>query len=145
LRAASHQARAADPTKPTVLTEAALAPQSADHGDLGSAMRGAVGANDKPVAMTDQGASGPSASQLHPSPGALVGALGAVLPKARACLGPDDPIRNGLVVFKSDGSVARVDLRGSKPEDDCVRAALANAKVAPFVEDSFSTRVTVRP
>lgn len=137
--------RAVDPDKPTVLTEASLAPSSDQHGDLGSAMRGAVGANDKAAAVTNDGPSGPSASQLHPSQGALVGAIGAVLPTARACLGPDDTVRNGLVIFKSDGTVARVDIRGSKPEDECIRDALAKAKVSPFVDDTFSTRVTVRP
>lgn len=139
------QARPSDARKGTVALTDTTPPSSTEHGDLGNAMRGAVGASDAvPVATTDE-PTGRSASQLRPSPGAVVGALGAVMPSARACLGPDDSIRNGLVVFKSDGSVARVELHGAKPEDDCVRLALAKAKVAPFVDDTFSTRVTVRP
>ncbi|HVH43833.1 MAG TPA: hypothetical protein VM925_15880 [Labilithrix sp.] len=144
---ASPPARPDERAKPAAtLSEAALPPSSnGGRGDLGDAMRGAVGASDQAAAVSNDGPSGPSASQLRPSPGAVVGALGSVLPAARACLGPDDPIRNGLIVFKSDGTVARVDLRGSKPEDDCVRSALSKAKVAPFVDETFATRVTVRP
>lgn len=145
-RAAPQDRRSDAPKPAATLSETALALGTpTERGDLGSAMRGAVGANDAPAAVSQETTSGSNARQLHPSPGAVVGALGSVLSEARACLGPDDPVRNGLVVFKSDGSVARVDLRGAKPEDDCVRAALAKAKVAPFVDDSFSTRVTVRP
>ena len=140
-------AKAAEKTGPAVLTEADLAgggPSAA--GDLGDAMRGAVGAKDKenaekPVETT----TGPNAKQVRPSPGAVVGARGSVLPTARACLQPDDSARSGLIVFNNDGSVARVDIKGSKPEDECVRAALSKAKVAPFVDETFSTRVTVRP
>lgn len=135
-----------EPAPAATLTEAALAPSGASAaGDLGDAMRGAVGAREQAKSDGTETTSGPNASQVRPSPGAVVGALGSVLPAARACLGPDDPVRSGLVVFKSDGTVARVELRGSKPEDECVRSALAKAKVAPFVDDTFSTRVTVRP
>ena len=134
-------------TGPAKLSEADLAggaPSTA--GDLGDAMRGAVGARDQaPTEKPAETPSGPNASQVRPSPGAVVGALGSVLPAARACLGPDEPARSGLIVFKSDGTVARVDIKGTKPEDECVRSALSKAKVAPFVEESFSTRVTVRP
>lgn len=134
------------PAPAATLTEAALAPSGASAaGDLGDAMRGAVGPRDQATSAGTETSSGPNAAQVRPSPGAVVGALGSVLPAARACLAPDDPVRSGLVVFKSDGTVARVELRGSKPEDDCVRSALAKAKVAPFVDDTFSTRVTVRP
>ena len=108
-------------------------------------MRGAVGPREQAENTATEKSSGPNASQVRPSPGAVVGALGSVLPEARACLSSDDAARSGLVVFKSDGSVARVEIKGSKPEDDCVRSALSKAKVAPFVDETFSTRVTVRP
>lgn len=121
-----------------------LQAKASERHDLGEAMRGAVGDHDAPTRPTEPGPTA-AAAQLHPSQGALVGAIGAVLPSARACLGPDDPARTGLVVFRSDGAVARVDLGGGTTEDECVRKALAKAKVAPFVEESFSTRVTVRP
>ena len=140
-------AKAAEKTGPAVLTEAELAGNApSGAGDLGDAMRGAVGAKEKENAeKAVETNTGPNAKQVRPSPGAVVGALGSVLPTARACLQPEDSARSGLIVFKNDGTVARVDIKGSKPEDDCVRAALSKAKVAPFVDETFSTRVTVRP
>ena len=48
-----------------------------------------------------------------PSQGAVTGALGAVLPRARACLGPDDPISRATVVFSSGGSVQSVSVSGA--------------------------------
>lgn len=117
---------------------------TANPGDLGGAMRSAVGPRAEEKATTDA-TTGSGARQLRPSPGAVVGALGAVLPAARACLGPDDAVRSGAIVFRSDGSVARVELRGSKAEDACVRAALSRARVGAFADDTFTSRVTVRP
>jgi hypothetical protein len=113
-------------------------------GDLGHAMRSAVGPRAEEKATTESSAVR-GARQLRPSPGAVVGAIGSVLPAARACLGPDAAVRNGSLVFRSEGTVARVDLNGAKPEDACVRAALARARVEPFADDTFTTRVTVRP
>jgi len=122
------------------------APSESGQEHLGDAMRNAVGDHERAGESATHEPSGPGASQVRPSPGAVVGALGSVLPGARACLGPDDPIRNGLVVFRSDGTVARVDLQGAKrTTDDCVKTALSNAKVSPFLDESFATRVTVRP
>jgi hypothetical protein len=133
-----------EPAATAKLDEIASAPADTK-GDLGGAMRSAVGdRGNEGAAKTDE-ASGPSAGQVRPSQGAVVGAINSVLPAARACLGPDDAIRTGLVVFRSDGSVARIDLRGTKPEDACVKDALSKARVAPFADDTFATRVTVRP
>lgn len=115
-----------------------------DPGDLGSAMRTAVGPREEAQAVAEHGANS-GARQVRPSPGAVVGAINSVLPAARACLGPDDPIRKGSLVFRSDGSVARVDLRGTKTEDACVRAALSKARVEAFADDTFTTVVTIRP
>jgi len=131
---------------PATLTERDLAPAATGAStDLGSAMSGAVG----PRATTDtaapENAAKSGARQLRPSPGAVLGALNAVLPAARQCLGPDGVMRSGTVVFRSDGAVARVDLRGEKPEDGCVRAALSKARVEPFSDDTFATNITVRP
>ncbi len=134
------------PAPASTLTEAMLearGPSAA--GSLGDAMRGAVGAQSGAPVSPSEAATVTSATQIHPSPGAVIGALGSVLPEARACLSPDAAVRTGVVVFRSDGRVARIELNGSKPEDECVRAALAKAKVAPFVEETFATRVTVRP
>lgn len=84
-------------------------------------------------------------TQLRPSAGAVNGAIRTVLPAARACLGAGERERSVSVVFRSDGSVARVELFGNAPEDDCVRGALARAKLSPFADESFSVRITVRP
>ena len=107
-------------------------------------MRSAVGPRTDDKATAEANA-GNGARQLRPSPGAVLGAISSVLPAARACLGPDDAVRSGSLVFRSDGSVARVDLRGSKSEDACVRTALSKARVEAFADDTFVTRVTVRP
>src|SRR5690606_6352681 len=102
------------------LTEHPASPAGGADG-LGAAMRSAVGpgnlAPPAPSAAEDRSA---AARQLRPSQGALSGALHAVLPSARACLGPDDAIRSGAITFRSDGTVARIDLRGERPSDGCV-------------------------
>ena len=86
-----------------------------------------------------------NARTLRPPPGAVIGALNAVLPAARGCLGPDDAIRVGTVTFRSDGVVAKVELANARESDECVKSAIARARVEPFADDSFTTRVTVRP
>lgn len=131
---------------PELVVQDKAAPSEGSQEHLGDAMRNAVGDHERAGESATHEPSGPGAAQVRPSPGAVVGALGSVLPGARACLGPDDPIRNGLVVFRSDGTVARVDLQGAKrTTDDCVKTALSNAKVSPFLDETFATRVTVRP
>lgn len=145
-RPAPAPARSASPPQSAatvaVVDVAPTAPNAA--GSLGDAMHDAVGhRNEAPLEAS--GATSTHANQLRPSQGAVVGALGSVVPVARACLGPDAAARNGLVVFTSDGKVARVDLNGTSAEDACVRAALSKARVAPFLEDTYAARVTVRP
>jgi hypothetical protein len=76
------------------------------------------------------------------------GAVNAVLPGARGCLGPDDPVSKATVVFQSDGTVQSVAVTGSasgKPAEQCIKNALSKAKVQPFAEPTFSFPVTVRP
>jgi hypothetical protein len=149
-RAPVHARAAAAPSEPAPeptaeVTAADLAAVAGkDPGDLGSAMRTAVGPRTEALGTAEPGASN-GARQVRPSPGAVVGAINSVLPAARACLGPDDAIRKGSLVFRSDGSVARVDLHGSKNEDACVRTALSKARVEAFADDTFTTNVTVRP
>jgi len=143
--AAGARDRAQAQAQPTAkVTETDLAPVAGSDADLGNAMRSAVGPRSDTAAQAE-GPQGNGARQLRPSPGAVVGAINSVLPAARACLGPDDPVRSGAVVFRSDGSVSRVDLRGAKAEDGCLQSALSKARVEPFSDDSFTTRVTVRP
>jgi hypothetical protein len=127
------------------LTEVADAPQSAT-GDLGGAMREAVGPRaSAEIAVADETA-GRGARQLRPSPGAVVGAINSVMPAARLCLSGGEIVRNATIVFASDGTVSRVDIAGPpNVADDCIRGALTNARTTPFVADTFAARATVRP
>jgi len=117
-------------------------------GALGDEMRKSVGANDavKPAAASS-GATSTGNVPTKPSQGAVTGAIGAVLPAARACLGPDDPISRASVVFSSDGSVQSVSVSGGaagKPAEACIKGALSKAKVQPFAEASYTAPITIR-
>jgi hypothetical protein len=90
----------------------------------------------------------PSNIPMKPSQGAVSGALGAVLPAARQCLGPDDPVSRATVVFQSNGTVQSVTITGGaagKPQEACIRNALMKARVAPFAQPTFSGFATIRP
>lgn len=119
-------------------------------GALGDEMRKAVGANENQTpAAGPAGGGGPAAGTVpqKPSQGAITGALGAVLPEARRCLGPDDPISRASVVFGSNGTVQSVSVSGGavgKPAEACIKGALMKAKVAPFAEATYSAPVTIR-
>jgi len=121
-------------------------------GDLGDAMKKEVGGGQKPGEQVPAaGASGPQFAPgsvpTKPSQGAVTGALGAVLPAARACLGPDDPISRAVVVFGSNGSVQSVSVSGGaagKPAEGCIKGALSRAKVAPFAEPTYTAPITIR-
>ncbi len=85
---------------------------------------------------------------LKPAMGAVMGALGAVMPAARYCLGPDDPVSRATITFKSDGSVENVAIAGDaagQPAEACIRARLLEAKVPPFSTPRFTWTVPVRP
>ncbi|MDB5212574.1 MAG: alginate regulatory protein AlgP [Myxococcaceae bacterium] len=121
-------------------------------GDLGSAMGAAVGKDGKPVDQTPAAAS--TGSQFaagtvpqKPSQGAVTGAIGAVLPGARGCLGPDDPVSRASITFTSAGTVQSVNVTGGavgKPAEACIKGALGKAKVAPFAEATYTANITVR-
>ena len=121
-------------------------------GDLGSAMGAAVGKDGKPVEATPAaGNTGPQFAAgtvpQKPSQGAVTGAIGAVLPGARACLGPDDPVSRASITFTSAGAVQNVSVSGGaagKPAEGCIKAALGKAKVAPFAEPTYTANITVR-
>jgi hypothetical protein len=119
---------------------------------LSDAMKNAVGPIDtstqtQPAAGT--GGGGPAGNvPQKPSQGMVQGAINSVLPEARGCLGPDDPVSKATVVFQSDGTVKSVAVTGSasgKPAEQCIKNALGKAKVQPFAEPTFSFPVTVRP
>jgi hypothetical protein len=82
-----------------------------------------------------------------PSQGAVTGALGAVLPQARACLGPDDPVSRASIVFSSNGVVQSVSVSGpaaGKPSETCIKDALTKAKVQAFAEPTYTANITIR-
>ena len=119
-------------------------------GDLGAAMTGAVGADGKPVAATPA-ANAPlfaaGSVPQKPSQGAVTGALGAVLPSARACLGPDDAVSRASITFTSAGTVQSVGVSGGaagKPAEACIKGALSKAKLTPFAEATYTANITVR-
>ena len=90
----------------------------------------------------------PGSVSQKPSQGAVTGALGAVLPGARGCLGPDDAVSRAQVVFGSNGGVQSINVTGGaagKPAEACIKGALSAAKVPPFAQPTYSATVTVRP
>ena len=121
-------------------------------GDLGKAMGAAVGEDGKPIQATPAaGSNGPQFAAgsvpQKPSQGAVTGAIGAVLPGARACLGPDDAVSRASITFTSGGSVQAVSVSGGaagKPSEGCIKAALGKAKLAPFAEATYTANITVR-
>ncbi len=134
---------------------AANAPPPAPTGtpvNLESAMQQAAGQQSTlstPTATaTEAPAAAPTSVVLKPSQGAIQGALGAALPAARGCLGPDDPISRASVTFQSDGTVQSVAVTGGaagKPAEACIRSALMRAKVPPFAMPTFTAPATIRP
>ncbi len=119
-------------------------------GSLGEAMKQAAGpSGDKQEAAAEaEPQFAPGSVPQKPSLGAVSGALGTVLPAARSCLGPDDPISRATVTFKSSGAVSSVTVTGNaagRPAEACIKAALLGAKVPPFAQDTYPTPVTIRP
>jgi hypothetical protein len=120
---------------------------------LQAQMQQAAGVTSSPTptaatANPDEGLPAPGSVPIKPSQGAIQGSLGAALPSARGCLGPDDPISHATITFKSDGSVQSVGVTGGaagKPAEGCIRAALSKARVAPFAQPTFTATATVRP
>ncbi len=119
---------------------------------LGDAVKNAVGDKGAAPAAPPGAPSGPQFAPGSvpdkPSQGAVTGGLGRALPQARACLNPDDPISRANVTFSSTGAVTAVVVSGNaagKPAEDCIKRALFNASVPPFVQPSYSANVTIRP
>ena len=112
----------------------------------------AVGADGKTVDATPAaGSTGPQFAAgtvpQKPSQGAVTGAIGAVLPGARACLGPDDAVSRATITFASAGNVQSVSVSGGaagKPAEGCIKAALSKAKVTPFAEATYTAPITIR-
>lgn len=134
---------------PAKVTEKDLAAApSGPAGDLGKAMQAEVGDTGKATPAAGGPSNAPTGNvPQKPSQGAVTGALGAVLPGARACLGPDDPISRAAVIFNSGGTVQSVSVSGNaagKPAEACIKGALMKAKVQPFAEATYTAPVTIR-
>lgn len=151
--APAHEAKpaAAEKNEPAKLTEKDLAPQaSGPAGELGDAMGKAVGGGSgkpTPAAATTGGDAPVGNVPQKPSQGAVTGAVGAVLPGARGCLGPDDPISRASIVFGSNGQPQSVNVSGGaagKPAEACIKGALMKAKLPPFAEATYTANITVR-
>jgi hypothetical protein len=144
------------PTTDPALVAAIPAPTAAptSSASLSTLMQQAAGVTSSPTATAattadpDDRLPAPGSVPLKPSQGAIQGSLGAALPSARGCLGPDDPISHATITFKSDGSVQSVGVSGGaagKPAEACIRAALSKARVTPFAQPTFTATATVRP
>jgi len=154
--AAAPEEPAAPPaTKPAPV--AAPAPEPTSQDKLVAMMQKAVRTESGPQeALVPTPAAAPAATAtanagnlpVKPAAGAIMGALGTVMPAARYCLGPDDPVSRATITFKSDGSVENVVITGDaagQPAESCIKARLMEAKVPPFSSPHFTWTVPVRP
>ncbi len=120
-------------------------------GDLSEAMKAAagggtgLGGGSQP---TDQGPKfAPGTVPQHPSQGQVAGAIGSVMPAARACVPGGAPVSRATITFQSDGSVKNVSVTGyavGKSAEACIKGALSKAKVDPFAEATYPMTVSVR-
>jgi len=131
---------------------AASPPPPSDPGSLGDAVKNAAGGgNGAPAAAADS----PAAPHFalgsvaqKPSQGTITSALGSVLPSARSCINPDDPISHAHITFASAGNVSAVSVTGhaaGTPAEGCIKSALLKASVPPFADESYGATVTIRP
>jgi hypothetical protein len=118
-------------------------------GDLQEAMKtaagGGTGLGGGGTAQTNTQAAGNVAQR--PSQGQVAGAIGSVMPAAKACLNGDEPLSRATVTFQSDGTVKSVNVSGfaaGKPQEACIKAALSKATVSPFAEATYPVPVTIR-
>ena len=148
-------------TAPTATVASAVSPAAAPVAHLGTddaletLMKRSVGdraavPGAQPAAAAGPAETAPAMEGLpaKPSMGAVQGALGTVMPAARYCLGPDDPVSRATITFKSDGSVQDIAVAGDAaghPAEGCIRSRLRDARVPPFSSPTFTWTVTVRP
>ena len=137
--------------KTAVAAAEPAAPSGIPDNALGNAMKQASGGGVVGSGVKDDAAPAFAAGTVpqRPSQGTLTSALGRVLGKAKACIGPDDPISRASVVFGSAGTVQSVAVSGNaagKPAEACIKSALSGAKLnTPFAEPTYTTTVTIRP
>ncbi len=81
----------------------------------------------------------------RPSQGEVTRALNTVLDKGRRCLKLGGEPARVVIVFQSDGSVQRVDVKsagGASP--GCLQRTLANVRIHRFLEPTFEVGLTFR-
>ncbi|HEY5961044.1 MAG TPA: hypothetical protein VIV60_31020 [Polyangiaceae bacterium] len=91
-------------------------------------------------------AAGPSTLMDHPSTGAVSAALARRLPEAQRCLTGGEAGQSVRVVFRSAGSVERVDVLNPETKPDtrnCIDRALKQLRVDPFARSLYDVTVTV--
>jgi hypothetical protein len=119
-------------------------------GDLQEAMKTAAGGG---TGLGNGGGGGSQTTQAagnvaqRPSQGQVAGAIGSVMPAAKACLNGDEPMSRATVTFQSDGTVKSVSVSGfaaGKPQEACIKTALSKATVSPFAEATYPVPVTIR-
>lgn len=119
-------------------------------GDLQEAMKTAAGGG---TGLGNGGGGGQANTQAagnvaqRPSQGQVAGAIGSVMPAAKACLNGDEPMSRATVTFQSDGTVKSVNVTGfaaGKPQEACIKTALSKATVSPFAEATYPVPVTIR-
>jgi hypothetical protein len=149
--------RTAEPPQGAAVAAATPPPAPTNPNSLEAMMKRAVRAESPQAPAVPPPAAAPAAAPtvapatnlpLKPAMGAVMGALGAVMPTARYCLGPDDPVSRATITFKSDGSVESVAIAGDaagQPAEACIRARLMDARIPPFANPKFTWTVPVRP
>ncbi|MBV9948695.1 MAG: hypothetical protein JOZ69_17745, partial [Myxococcales bacterium] len=152
---------ASPPEAPAPAPAAGTSAAAGGGGDPGQAnlealMRRAVAGSGAHAAPVPAAAAPPAADAPRPAGnlpqkpalGAVQGAVGAILPATRYCLGPDDPVSRATITFKSDGTVQGVTVTGDaagQPAEDCIKARLMTTRVPPFSNPTFTWTVPVRP
>jgi hypothetical protein len=84
----------------------------------------------------------------RPSAGALSAVLGVATGAARACVAGATYDSFATITFVSTGKVSSVNVTGwanANGKRACVQAAFTHARVSPFTDPSYTTRVTLRP
>jgi hypothetical protein len=129
--------------------ETAKAPAGPEPGSLEAQIRAAAGVTG-PIQTAEAQPTGPAPGTVpaKPSNGSVTSAVNRVLPGARACLQPDDPISHATITFGSSGAVQGVSVSGGAAgtgAEGCIKGALSKAKVEPFANPTFAFTTTIRP
>jgi hypothetical protein len=138
-------------TDPKLVANVPTGAAGGNSGDLTEAMKAAAGGGTGLGEGAQSGNLSPTVAQgsvpQRPSQGQVAGAIGNVMPAARACIASGSPMSRATITFQSDGSVKSVSVTGfaaGKPEEACIKGALSKAKVDPFAEATYPMTVSVR-